>query len=113
MKKYIIAILSLIAFVGCGVGTYSHSSGRDDAAEISFVDNDSYAIKVKIDQKESYDLTTIKEKAYKSGRNIKETSMNVVKIPVGKHFIEIFVNEKCVYSKWIVVSAGEHKMIEL
>lgn len=113
MKKLIIALLSLIAFVGCGVGTYSLSSGKDDVAEISFVDNDSYSVKVKIDQNDTYDMTTVKEKAYKSGRNIKKISSNVVKVAVGKHFIEVFANNKCVYSKWVFVSAGEHKIIEL
>ena len=99
MKKLIIALLSLIAFVGCGVGTYSLSSGKDDVAEISFVDNDSYSVKVKIDQNDTYDMTTV--------------SSNVVKVAVGKHFIEVFANDKCVYSKWVFVSAGEHKIIEL
>ena len=113
MKKLIIALLSLIAFVGCGVGTYSLSSGKDDAAEISFVDSDSYSIQIKVDQGDAHDMTTVKEKAYKSGRNIKKVSSNVVKVAVGKHFIEVFAKDQCVYSKWVFVSAGEHKIIEL
>ena len=113
MKKLILALLSLVVCAGCGVGTYSVSSGKDDSAEISFVDNEAYNLTVKLDQGDYYDITTIKEKAYKSGRNIKKTATNIIKTSTGKHFIEVFANGQCVYSKWIFVSAGEHKIIEL
>lgn len=113
MKKYIIIAIVSLALSSCGVGTYSLSSGKADKAEISFVAKKSYDITLKVDNSSTHNISTIKEKAYKSGRNIKKTSLNSVVLPIGKHFIEVFDGDKSVYSKWIFVSAGEHKIIEL
>lgn len=113
MKKYIILAIITLAFTSCGVGTYSISSGKADNAEISFIDQNSYDITLKVDNTSTHNISTIKEKAYKSGRNIKMTALNSVALPIGKHFIEVFVGGKSVYAKWVFVSAGEHKIIEL
>ena len=113
MKKYIILAFASLLLSSCGVGTYSLSSGKADKAEISFVDQSAYNITLKIDHSSTYNISTIKEKAYKSGRNFKATVSNTVDIPVGKHFVEVFVGGKSVYAKWVFVSAGEHKIVEL
>lgn len=113
MKRYTIVAIIALALSSCGVGTYSLSSGKADNAEISFVDQSSYDITLKVDNSSTHNISTIKEKAYKSGRDIKKTALNSVVLPVGKHYVEVFVGGKSVYSKWIFVSAGEHKVIEL
>ena len=53
------------------------------------------------------------DKAYKSNRNIKEVTSNAIGLSTGKHFIEVVAGGEKLYSKWIFVSAGEHKIIEL
>lgn len=111
-KSFIVILLSLI-FTGCGVGTYSLSSGKADKAMLSFVDSSSYNIDVTIDSSSAYKLLTIKDKAYKSNRNIKKTALNAIELSTGKHFIEVVAGGEKLYSKWIFVSAGEHKIIEL
>ena len=113
MKKILFAIISLFLFCGCGVGTYSLSSGKADVAELSFIDATEYAIVVDIDETNKYEISTIKEKAYKSGRDIKNTALNTLKLTPGKHLVKVSVAGKSVYSKQIFVSAGEHKIIEL
>ena len=113
MKKFIIMAITSLALSSCGVGTYSLSSGKADKAEISFVDQSSYNVTLKVDNSSTYSTSTIKEKAYKSGCNIKKSALNSIELSVGKHFIEVFVGGKLVYAKWIFVSAGEHKIIEL
>ena len=113
MKKFIIVTITSLALSSCGVGTYSLSSGKADKAEISFVDQSSYNVTLKVDNSSTYSTSTIKEKAYKSGRDIKKSALNSIELSVGKHFIEVFVGGKSVYAKWIFVSAGEHKIIEL
>lgn len=113
MKKYTILAIAALVFSSCGVGTYSLSSGKADKAEISFIAQNSCNITLKVDKTSTYDISTVKEKAYKSGRNIKKTALNSVALPVGKHFVEVFVESKLVYAKWVFISAGEHKIIEL
>ena len=113
MEKVFIAIVSLFLLSSCGVGTYSLSSGKADKAELSFVDAESYSIDVKVDKTNEYNVSTVKEKAYKSGRNIKYTALNTISLAPGKHQIEVRVNGNVVYSQLIFVSTGEHKIIEL
>ena len=113
MKKIIFAIVSLVLLSSCGVGTYSLSSGKADTALLSFVDASSYNIDVEVDDSNLYKIATIKEKAYKSGRNIKNTTLNAVTLTPGKDQVKVIVADKLVYSKYIFVSAGEHKVIEL
>jgi phosphatidate phosphatase PAH1 len=113
MKKIIFAAISLFLFSSCGVGTYSLASGKSDTAELSFIDDTSYNIEVEVDSSNVYEITTIKEKAYKSGRNIKNTTLNAITLTPGKHLIKVSVTGKLVYTKYIFVSTGEHKIIEL
>lgn len=113
MKKIFVAIISLFLLLSCGVGTYSLSSGKADKSELSFVDSEMYDVVVKVDKTDEYNVSTVKEKAYKSGRNIKYTALNTISLTPGKHQIEVSVNGSVVYSQLIFVSTGEHKIIEL
>jgi phosphatidate phosphatase PAH1 len=72
-----------------------------------------YDVVVKVDKTDEYNVSTVKEKAYKSGRNIKYTALNTISLTPGKHQIEVSVNGSVVYSQLIFVSTGEHKIIEL
>lgn len=113
MKKIIFTIVSLVLFSACGVGTYSLTSGKADVAELSFVDTVSYSIDVEIDNSNTYTISTIKEKTYKSGRDIKRTTLNAIQLTPGKHQIKVSVGGKTIYSQYIFVSATEHKIIVL
>jgi uncharacterized protein YxeA len=113
MKKSIIVILLSLVLTGCGVGTYSLSSGKADEAKLSFIDSKPYNIDVIVDNSSTYKISTVRDKAYKSNRNIKEVTLNAVVLSPGKHFVEVVAGGKKLYSKWIFVSTGEHKIIEL
>jgi hypothetical protein len=55
----------------------------------------------------------VKQKAYKSGRNIKQTALNTIKIGQGQHEVKVVMNGTDVFSKKLFLSTGEHKIIEL
>ena len=112
MKKSMIIAALTILLTGCGVGNYSVQSGVEDAAFISFTDDAKQDITVTVDD-QTYILKTVKQKAYKSGRNIKQTALNTIKTSTGQHEVKVVVNGTEVFSKKIFVSAGEHKIIEL
>ena len=112
MKKSFLFLLLSLMFTGCGVGAYSVSSGRSDNAKITFVDDSSYGIIVKIDNVE-YPTNTVKVKNYKPGMNIKETTQNAIGTSVGKHKVEVLSQGKTIYSHQIFISTNEHKIIEL
>ena len=97
---------------GCGVGNYSIQSGVEDAAFISFTDDAKQDITVTVDDK-TYVLQTVKQKAYKSGRNIKQTALNTIKIVPGQHEVKVVLNGNDIFSKKLFLSTGEHKIIEL
>ena len=112
MKKYIfIAVLSAL-LTSCGVGTYSVQSGIEDAAYISFTDDVSQEITVNIDN-QTYSVNTVKHKAYKSGRDIKQTVKNTIKLAPGQHNVSVMLNGSEVYSHKLFLSTGETKIIEL
>ena len=116
MKKYlIIFVCALSAFVlsSCGVGSYTVSSGVEDKASVCFVANDSYDITVNIDGK-SFDTKTVKDKEYKTRRNIKQTTKCALPVDTGTHTISVVNKDgETVFSKKIVVSTGETKIIKL
>jgi hypothetical protein len=97
---------------GCGVGNYSVQSGAEDAAYISFTDNVKQDVTVTVDN-QTYTVKTVKQKAYKSGRNIKQTALNTIKIVPGQHEVKVVINGTDVFSKKLYLSTGEHKIIEL
>ena len=112
MKKLITIAAFTMLLTGCGVGNYSVQSGVEDTAFISFTDDEKQDITVTVDD-QTYVLKTVKQKAYKSGRNIKQTALNTIKIGPGQHEVKVVMNGTDVFSKKIFVSTGEHKIIEL
>ena len=84
MKKLMIIAAFTMMMTGCGVGTYSVQSGVEDAAFISFTDDTRQDITVTVDD-QTYVLKTVQQKAYKSGRNIKQTALNTIKLAPGQH----------------------------
>lgn len=112
MKKIIIAACAALLLTGCGVGSYSISSGKADEAAISFVDTSKHNIEVTIDDN-TYNVQTVKEKAWKTDRKIKPTAQNTLRIAPGQHKVTVKADGKEVYTKNIFVSASEHKVVEL
>lgn len=112
MKKLMIIAAFTMLLTGCGVGNYSVQSGVEDAAFLSFTDEEKQDITVTVDN-QTYELQTVKQKAYKSGRNIKETALNTIKIGPGQHEVKVTLDGADVFDKKIFVSTGEHKIIEL
>ena len=112
MKKLMIIAAFTMLLTGCGVGNYSVQSGVEDAAFISFTDNVKQDITVTVDD-QTYIIKTVKQKAYKSGRNIKQTALNTIKTGPGQHEVKVVVNGTDVFSKKLFLSTGEHKIIEL
>lgn len=112
MKKLMIIAAFTMLLTGCGVGSYSVQSGVEDAAFISFTDDAKQDITVTVDA-QTYIIKTVKQKAYKSGRNIKQTALNTIKTGPGQHEVKVVMNGTDVFSKKLFLSTGEHKIIEL
>lgn len=112
MKKFIfMAVLSVI-LSGCGVGTYSVKSGVEDAAYITFTSAEQHAITVAVDGK-TYNINTVKKKAYKKDRDIEQTSMNTIKLTPGQHSVSVSLDGNEVYTHRMFLSTGETRVIEL
>ena len=112
MKKLMIIAAFIMLLTGCGVGNYSVQSGAEDAAFISFTDDEQEDITVTVDD-QTYALKTVKQKAYKSGRNIRQTALNTIRTNPGQHKVTVLINGTDVFSKNLFLSTGEHKIIEL
>ncbi len=112
MKRFSLLLLLSLMLTGCGVGVYSVSSGKSDSAKMTFVDDSSYDIIVKIDNVE-HATQTVRVKNYKSGMNIKKTAIKAIDVSTGNHKIEVLSQGKTIYSRSIFISANEHKIIEL
>ena len=112
MKKSMITAALTILLTGCGVGNYSVQSGVEDAAFISFTDDAKQDITVSVDDR-TYYVKTVKQKAYKSGRNIRKTALNTIRITPGQHEVKVLLNGNDVFDKKLFISIGEHKIIEL
>ncbi len=116
MKKILFSILialtSTLLLDSCGVGTYSVTSGKTDDAGISFISSRVMDITVMIDES-SYDVQTVKEKAYKADRKIKETAKNTIRVKPGTYDVKVLVEGAEVFAKKLFISASEHRIIEL
>lgn len=112
MKKIIIALLGALLLSGCGVGSYSLSSGKADESMLSFVSADETPITVMVDNN-SYELFTVKTKAWQKDRNIKKTVRNTIVIAPGQHDVVVKMDGNEVCHKKVFVSTQEHKVIEL
>ena len=112
MKKLMMIAAFTMLLTGCGVGTYSVQSGVEDAAFISFTDDIKQDITVIVDG-QTYLLQSVKQKAYKSGRNIKQTALNTVRTTSGQHEVKVMIDGNEVFAKKLLLSSGEHKILEL
>lgn len=116
MKRIILSfavILTALLFLpGCGVGVHSVASGKEDVASLVFTDNARHDIIVTIDGKD-YSTQTVKVKGYKPGMNIKNTTLNTIKIEPGQHSVIVKSGDEEVFRKRIFVSTGENKVINL
>ena len=112
MKNLMIIAAFTMLLTGCGVGNYSVQSGIENASYISFTDDVKQDITVTVDD-QTYVLKTVKQKAYKSGRNIKQTALNTIKTTPGQHEVKVVLNGNEVFGKKLFLSTGEHKILEL
>ena len=112
MRTFLLTAVAALLLTGCGVGNYSVQSGSEDASFISFTDDMAQDITVTVDN-HTYVVKTVKQKAYKSGRNIKQTALNTIRTTPGQHEVKVILNETPVFVKKIFLSTGEHKIIEL
>lgn len=112
MKKLFVVAVSVMLLTGCGVGTYSVQSGIENASFISFTDDVKQKIVVTVDN-DTYNLDTVRQKAYKSGRNIKQTALNTIKLTPGRHNVSVTIGSNEIYSHTVFLSTGETKIIEL
>ena len=112
MKRLFIFTAFIMILTSCGVGTYSVQSGIEDVAFISFTDDVKQVILVSVDNN-TYTVETVKQKAYKSGRNIKQTALNTIKLTPGHHTVSVTLDGNEIYSHKVFLSTGETKIIEL
>ena len=112
MKKLIIALCGALMLCSCGVGSYSVISGKADEGMVSFVSESKTPITVTVDDS-SYDIYTVKTKAWRKDRDIRKTVQNTIVMTPGTHQIVVKVNGSEVYAKKVFISAQEHKIIEL
>lgn len=112
MKKIIVALIAALLLSSCGVGSYSVSSGKADEGMLSFVSAAKLPISVTVDN-DSYDVHTVKAKAWRKDRKIKKTAKNTIFLAPGRHDVVVEIHGNEVYHKTIFVSTQEHKIIEL
>lgn len=112
MKKFLFLALFSAILTGCGVGSYSVQSGVEDAAYLSFTDKVKKAIVVQVDGVE-YTLNTVKQVAHKTDRNIKQTSLNSIKLAPGQHQVKVLYQGTPIFDKKLFLSTGETKVVNL
>lgn len=112
MKKILIAAFVSLLLTGCGVGNYTVSSGRADEGAISFTSAKAENIVVSVDNA-TYEIKSVKDKAYRTDRKIKQTANNTIRLASGTHDIKVEKDGQVVFSKKLFISASEHKIIEL
>lgn len=112
MKKIIVSLIGALMLTSCGVGSYSVSSGKADEGMISFVSDAKTPITVTIDNN-SYDVYTVRTKAWRRDRSIKKTAQNTIFLTPGQHNVVVTMNGKEVCNKKVFISTQEHKVLEL
>lgn len=114
MKKLLILLAATVLFASCGVGSYTVVTGKADQAELSVAAPSSKPIKIVVDQKDNYQVSTVKTKDWMKDRKIKKTVQNTITLTPGKHAVKIFSeNGTELYSKTLYLGTNEHKVIEL
>lgn len=111
MKK-LLFILAIVLLSGCGVGNYTVSSGRANQGALSFTSAKATDISVYVDD-DSYSIQSVKDKAYKTDRKIKQTAANTIFLSPGTHTVKVIMGDEEVFSKQLLISASEHRIIEL
>jgi len=115
MKKIILVTFCLFVstlFTACGVGNYTVTSGIEDKASVCFSAPSAYDIDVTIDGQQ-HSTSTVKDIAHKTRRNIKQTAKQSIITTPGRHKVEVKRNGETIYSKEVMLSTGETKIIEL
>ena len=114
MKKIIVIVTCFVAFLfaGCGVGSYSVSSGQADEGYVTFVASSAYDITVDIDG-QTYKCKTVKEIPHKTRRDIKKTAQNTITVKPGTHTLKVSAGGQEKLSQKIFISAQETKIIKL
>lgn len=115
MKRIILLAACALLLAGCGVGVYSVSGGRADQAMVSFAieGTRSVPVTVSVDGK-SYNVNAIAGVSFKKNRNIKQTSKNTLLIEPGTHDVKVCnARGEEIFSKKLVISTGEHRVVEL
>jgi len=106
-------LLTALLVSSCGVGAYSTSSGLQDKARLCFITDESTSpINVTIDGQD-YTVKAVKSKAYRKDKKIKKLSNNTIDISTGKHHVVVEMEDTVVLDKYVFVSAGEVRTIEL
>lgn len=112
MKRIFAILISIVLLTSCGVGSYTISSGRADEGGVFFTASKAFPVEVCIDGN-LYSVNTVKAKAYKNDRRIRQTAGNTIVLSAGKHEIEVRRDGNVLYSKVIFISSGENRVIEL
>lgn len=114
MKKLIFLSVCALLLAGCGVGVYSVSGSHADEALISFTIEGKGAVPVSVSvDGKNYELQAVANVAFKKNRDIKATAKNSIRTTPGTHEVKVFNETGEVFSKKIVVSTGEHRIVEL
>lgn len=118
MRNIVIALLFALVLAGCGNGTYTVASGKMDQGSISFTvatdktTSDAPTVSAVIDGK-TYNVQAVSNKEWRVRRDIKKTALNTIDIASGTHEVKVVMNGQEVYSRKVIISSGEHKVIEL
>ena len=115
MRKVFSFALCLVfatLFSACGVGNYTVTSGVEDKASVCFSASSAYEINVSIDDQQ-YTTTTVKDIAHKTRRDIKRTPKKAIVTTPGRHKVTVTRNGQTLYSKEVMLSTGDTKIIEL
>lgn len=118
MNKSIIfsVLVSLFLLSSCGVGTYSVSSGIDDKAAISVAATQKKVQAVVDVDGTKYNVEAVYHQDFKKMRDIKKTAANTIYVTPGQHQIKVYNaldTTTPVVSKTIILSSGDHRVIDL
>ncbi len=112
MKKVLLIAFLSVFMAGCGVGSYTLTTGLADEASITFVADDNYEIVVTVDDQQ-YNVETVELKDYRKDRSIKGTVENTIVLTPGTHEVKVILDGNEIYTHKVFVSAGESKVVEL
>lgn len=112
MKKALVVSLFTLLLCSCGVGTYSISGGKESVGFVCVSGEKRQDVTVVVDDR-TYEVQSVKTKAHKSGRDIKKTARNSIRVPSGTHSVKVFLEGRMILDKTVIVASGETKLLEL